>query len=144
MNTPSRRSNSSHRKGFSLMEILIVIALIAGIVGLVVANLEVILGSNKEKIAEVFVAESIKTPLMAYKINLGNYPTTEEGINALATAPPEKAARWRGPYIEKIPVDPWGNPYHYRYPGTRNTSSYDIWSNGPNGIEGDQDDIGNW
>ena len=126
------------------MEILIVIALIAGIVGLVVANLDVILGSNKEKIAEVFVSESIKTPLMAYKINLGNYPSTEEGINALATAPPEKAARWRGPYIEKIPLDPWGNPYHYRYPGTHNTSSYDIWSDGPNGIEGDQDDIGNW
>lgn len=126
------------------MEILIVIALIAGIVGLVVANLDVLLGSNKEKIAEVFVNESVKTPLMAYKINIGNYPSTEEGINALATPPPEKAARWRGPYIEKIPVDPWGNPYHYRYPGTRNTRSYDLWSNGPNGIEGDQDDIGNW
>ena len=87
------------------MEILIVIALIAGIVSLVVANLDVLLGSNKEKIAEVFVNESVKTPLMAYKINIGNYPSTEEGIDALATPPPEKAARWRGPYIEKIPVD---------------------------------------
>ncbi len=126
------------------MEMLVVIALIAGIIGLVVANLDVILGSNKEKIAEVFVNESIKTPLMAYRINVGNYPTTDEGLNALITAPPEKASRWKGPYIDKVPLDPWGNPYHYSYPGTHNPSRYDVWSSGPNGTSDDADDIGNW
>ena len=69
-----------------------------------------------------------------------------KGLNALLVKPAsEPAARnWNGPYIEKNPVDPWGNPYKYRCPGTNNTATYDLYSMGKDGIEGTEDDITNW
>lgn len=95
-------------KGFSLVEILIVLAIIAGITGIVVSNLDTIFSSSKQQIASLFVNESIKVPLMAYKINMGEYPSTNEGLQSLITAPVGKERNWHGPYIESIPKDPWG------------------------------------
>lgn len=129
--------------GFSLIEILIVLALIAGIIGLLVANLDKILGGSKEKIAKVFI-ENLDTPLMAYRLDIGDYPSTDEGLQALRTAPAGKEKRWKGPYLKKLPNDPWNdNSYQYRYPGIKNPGSYDVWSFGPDKVESD-DDIGNW
>jgi len=81
---------------------------------------------------------------------MGAYPSTSEGLQALITVPAGNADRWRGPYImvkgdqNKILLDPWGNPYQYRYPGIHNTTGYDLWSKGPDGRDGTADDIGNW
>jgi len=133
-------------KGFSLIEILIVLALMGMLLGLVVFNSESIFGGGQKKVAKLFVSKSIDVPLMAYRSHVGNYPSTEEGLGALLKAPMGKSSRWQGPYIKDRDglLDPWGNPYQYRYPGIHNRNGYDIWSMGPGGQSGDDDDIGNW
>ncbi len=125
------------------MEIIAVIGLLAAIMGLVVVNVGNIFEGGREEVAKTFVEGSVQSPLMAYRMNVGTYPTTEEGLQALLVAPQGKADRWKGPYMTKQPVDPWGRPYQYRYPGVKNTGGYDVWSLGPDGVEG-PDDIGNW
>jgi general secretion pathway protein G len=136
------------RRGFTLIEILVVIAIITLLAGLTIANTGNIFGNSKLDIAKLMVTQSLKTPLMTYRFQMGNYPTTEEGLAALMTAPANKADRWRGPYLiegTKIPVlDPWNEPYQYRFPGVHNKEGYDLWSKGPDGIDGTDDDIGNW
>lgn len=134
------------RRGFTLLEILVVLAIIGLLVGLAVTNTDKIFGGAQGSTAQMFVQTSMKTPLTSYRMSVGNYPTTAEGLQALVTAPAGKADRWTGPYIEggKIPLDPWGNPYQYAYPGTRNKDSYDLWSRGRDGQDGTGDDIGNW
>ena len=138
----------ARRAAFTLFEILIVVALIALLAGVAVMNADKIFGQNQEQIARIFVKQSLDVPMTSYKIAMGGYPTTEEGIQALVTAPGSNAERWRGPYIKtdggKLPTDPWGTPYLYRYPGTHNTDRYDVWSAGPDRKEGTADDIGNW
>jgi general secretion pathway protein G len=145
---PSMNSTHPRRHGrraaFTLMEILIVIALIALLVGLSVTKLGGLLTGGEKDIAQQFVNSSLKAPLMAYRIRLGSYPTTAQGLQALLAAP-EGATKWSGPYIEggKIPEDPWKRPYQYRCPGTKNPDGYDVFSFGPDGVES-ADDIGNW
>lgn len=131
------------RRGFSLLEILIVIALIAMLAGVTIVAVEQLFGGGQESIAQTFVDTTAPTALMAYRLNMGGYPTTDQGLAALRTAPSNAGNRWKGPYLKKDPLDPWGNPYQYRSPGTRNPNLYDIWSLGPDGTESG-DDIGNW
>lgn len=136
----------SRAAGFSLIEILIVIALIAILVTVTIGNLDNVFGGQQEKVADIFVNQTAKIGLTPYKLDMGNYPTTEEGLQALMRAPAGKEANWRGPYLEEIPPDPWKQPYQYRYPGSKNINGargYDIWSLGPDGTES-ADDIGNW
>ena len=141
-----RNSKTADCKGFSLMEIIIVLALLGMLMGLVVMNSEGIFGGGQKKVAKLFVSKSIDVPLMAYRSHVGNYPSTEEGLKALLKAPMGKSSRWQGPYIKDSEglLDPWGTPYQYRYPGVHNRNSYDVWSMGPGGQSGDEDDIGNW
>lgn len=144
---PARRRAQS---AFTLLEILIVLAIIGLLVGLGVKNADKILGGSQASVASIFVNETLKTSLVRYRIDLGDYPSTAEGLEALANAPSARAERWKGPYIEakgnKLPVDPWGETYQYRYPGTQNkaSGSYDLYSKGPDKVEGTEDDIGNW
>ena len=140
------RKNRSSKRGFSLIEILIVIALIAVIATLAIGNIGKIFGGQQEKVASIFVNQTVKLGFTAYKIDVGSYPNTEEGIGALAKAPAGEATRCKGPYIDKLPADPWGKAYQYRFPGSKNingSSGYDIWSLGEDGTES-ADDIGNW
>lgn len=138
---------TTHRRsGFSLIEILIVIALIAILVTVTIGNLDGIFGGQQEKVAGIFTSQTAKIGLTAYKLDIGNYPSTEEGLNALVKAPAGKESRWKAPYLEEVPLDPWGNTYQYRFPGSRNVNGargYDVWSLGPDGVES-ADDIGNW
>ncbi len=144
--TPSM--HSSRRAAFTLLEILVVLAIIGLLAGLAISNSDKIFGSSQEAIAKVFVRDSLKTSLVRYRIEMGDYPSTAEGLAALLAAPASKADRWRGPYIDspgnKAPLDPWGEPYQYRYPGTHGNGTYDLYSKGPDKADGTGDDIGNW
>lgn len=138
----------SSQRGLTLIEILVVLAIIGLLVGVWVANTDKIFGRSQVAIAGIFVRESAKIPLISYRRDVGDYPTTGEGLQALVTAPSNHADSWHGPYIEttggRLPADPWGEPYQYRYPGTKNTGSYDIYSKGPDHQADTADDIGNW
>lgn len=134
------------RRGFTLLEIMIALAILALLVGLAVTNLGNTFGGAQVSTAHLFVNESIKLPLTSYRIQMGDYPSTAEGLRALIAAPASKADQWHGPYLDpvKIPRDPWGEEYVYRYPGVKNKSGYDVFSKGPDKAEGTADDIGNW
>lgn len=134
------------RRGFTLLEILVVLAIIGLLAGLAITNVDKIFGGAQQSTAKLFVTQTLKTSLATYRIHMGNYPTTAEGLQALVTPPATKADRWNGPYIEggKIPKDPWDEPYQYAFPGTHNKDSYDLWSKGPDKQSGTADDIGNW
>jgi general secretion pathway protein G len=131
---------------FTLLEILVVLAIIGLLVSLAVTNVGNLFSGSQKDIAKLFVTQSMQAPLQAYKMAMGDYPTTAEGLQALVTPPANRADRWRGPYLQdsKLPVDPWGEPYQYRYPGVKNKNGFDLWSKGPDKTDGTDDDIGNW
>jgi general secretion pathway protein G len=151
-----RRARAAHiarprrlAPGFTLTEILIAIALIVIIVTVAVTNLNGVLEGGKNTAASIFVTQSVETPLLSYKMAMGHYPTTEQGLQALITCPTdEPASSWKGPYLntDTLPVDPWKNLYHYSYPSTHGQTGgkYDIWSTGASGQDGSPDNIGNW
>jgi general secretion pathway protein G len=143
--SPTARGDAA-RKAFTLMEILVALAILGLLVGLAVTKLGGIFSGAQVTTTKYFVNDSMKTALTTYKIQVGDYPSTDEGLQALLVAPADKADRWHGPYVEgsSIPLDPWGHAYKYAYPGTHNKDGYDIWSTGPDGIDGTADDIGNW
>lgn len=143
---PSHSLRRASLRAFTLLEIMIALAILGLLVGLAVTNLDTIFGGAQVSTAKLFVNESIKLPLTSYRIHMGDYPSTSEGLQALVTAPPSRAGQWHGPYLEngKLPLDPWKEPYGYRNPGTKNKNGYDVFSKGPDKTEGTADDIGNW
>ncbi len=151
MKTPrsfSSRAARGSAAGFTILEMVVVLAIIGLILGVVVTRVGNVFGDSQEKIARIFVRDSMNLPLTRYRIDLGSFPSTGEGLAALVTAPSSAADRWRGPYVEapggKLPLDPWGEPYQYRYPGTKNPASFDIFSKGLDKTADTADDIGNW
>ena len=136
------------QKGFTLIEIMVVIVIIGILATLVVPR---IMGRPDE--ARVVSAKHDVTTLVQalklYKLDSGRYPTTEQGLNALVTKPSTDPApmNWKlGGYLDKLPQDPWGNPYQYNNPGTHN-NEIDVYSFGADGKPGGTDndsDIGNW
>ena len=145
-----RRRISRRREGdaaFTLLEILVVLAIIGLLVGVSVSSLGGIFGTAQTKVAKLFVGTEMEIPLTSYRIDMGEYPTPDDGgLNALWVAPSSKADRWHGPYAKgsKAPADPWQREYKYLYPGVHNKSGYDLWSTGPSGVDGGPDNIGNW
>ena len=95
--------------------------------------------------ARAFVTKSGRDALVAFRIQMGDYPSTGEGLKALVERPEKRKDRWRGPYLksEVALLDPWGRPYQYRSPAVRSTSGYDLWSLGADGVVSN-DDIANW
>ncbi|MBI5778440.1 MAG: type II secretion system major pseudopilin GspG [Planctomycetes bacterium] len=81
---------------------------------------------------------NISTSLEQYRMDCGDYPSAEQGLQILISNDQGQK------YLDKIPNDPWGRPYHYRYPGSYNPGSYDLWSDGKDGIEGTGDDVTGW
>jgi type II secretion system protein G len=86
------------------------------------------------------------TPLDLYKLDVGCLPTTVDGLQALRAKPSDvDVSKWQGPYLEKdVPRDLWDHELRYECPGKHNPDSYDVWSPGPDGVDGTDDDIGNW
>ena len=148
MNQKNTNILRSSVRAFTLVEILLVLGILALLVSVAVSRVGNILGGSNEDIARIFVQNSLKTPLTSYRINMGSYPSTDEGLAALVSAPSGKESNWRGPYIEttggKLPLDPWKQEYVYRCPGTHNPDSYDVFSKGPDQLPDTEDDIGNW
>ena len=96
----------------------------------------------KETAAKTDISH-FETALDAFEVDTGFYPQGSTGLNALVEQP-NNAQNWKGPYLKKVPNDPWGNAYIYSYPGKNNAKSYDLMSVGPDGRAGDDDDITNW
>ena len=81
-----------------------------------------------------------------YELDNGFYPTTEQGLKALETKPttPPEPLKWKGYLNSPLREDPWGKPYVYKYPGEKRTNGFDLYSFGPDGVEGTEDDVTNW
>lgn len=128
-------------RGFTLIEILLVVIIIGILVSLVAPRLS---GRSQEariQAARADIEGGIALALDLYEVDNGMYPSKLENL----VTKPSHAPNWKGPYVKKgIRKDPWGNDYVYRMPGQQNTTSYDIYSLGPDKQEGTQDDVVNW
>jgi general secretion pathway protein G len=120
-------------RGFTLLELLVVLAILGLLIGLVAPAALRQLGSAKEKITQQSI-QRLASVLDMYKLDVGTYPTTEQGLQALLTRP-SGIARWSGPYLkgDVVPEDPWGRPFVYRMPSDRTGHDYDLYSLGPSG-----------
>lgn len=130
------------RAAFTLIELMIVVIIIAALAAMVTPRWFQQLDFANEQIAKGDI-KTIENQLAMYRLNIGNYPSTSDGLDALLT-PPASATGWRGPYLEKKPLDPWQHPYQYRSPGTHNPSGFDLYSLGKDGLDGSGDEIANW
>lgn len=127
---PVATSNKPDQRGFTLLEILVVIAILGLLIGLVAPAALRQLGGARISVAKQSI-ERIGTTLDMYKLDVGTYPTGDQGLQALVERPAGSAS-WNGPYVKgKVPVDPWNRPYTYRSPSTRAGHDYDLCSEGP-------------
>ena len=130
--------------GFTFFEILVVVTIIGLLAALVGPRLWKKISGAKQSAAKAQI-ELFGSALDAFRLDLGRYPTTEEGLKALREAP-TGADRWQGPYLPKeIPNDPWGRPYIYKCPGDH--GDYDLISYGADGVEGgdgENQDVVSW
>ncbi len=134
-----------HEAGLTLVELLVVMVILVLVAGLVAPRVIGYLGSSKTKTAKVQI-ESLRSALELYKLDVGRYPTSQEGLSVLVKKP-DNATIWNGPYLTKtsVPEDPWGVPYHYRQPGQHGT--FDIYTLGSDQREGgdkEASDVGSW
>jgi general secretion pathway protein G len=145
-----RRPNASRRaqRGFTLVEVLVVLAILVMLVGMVVPR---ILGTQKK--ADISGAKTqlgmFSAALEKYALDVKSFPTTEQGMAALLQKPADldEAVKWDGPYLnaQEMPKDPWGHDYKYEYPPTHGKLDRpDIWSAGPDGQDETEDDVVSW
>jgi general secretion pathway protein G len=131
------------QRGFTLIELMVVIIVLGLLVGLVGPRLFGRVGQSKVAAAKAQI-ELLGAGLDQYRLDIGAYPNTSQGLDALQRNP--GVQNWNGPYLKKsVPKDPWGNPYKYRAPGQH--GEYDLWSEGADGApggEGENADIVSW
>lgn len=136
------------KNAFTLVELMLVVIIIGILMAMVVPRLAGRSEQARAAAARADIDANLAIALDLYELDNGNYPTTEQSLNALVTAPTSAPvpANWNGPYLKKkkIPIDPWGRPYKYVCPGVHNTEDYDLFSFGRDGVEGGTDDINNW
>jgi general secretion pathway protein G len=139
-----RRSNSGASAAFTLIEIMLVLAIISVLLGTAIYKLAGNLDIAKERRVESDI-DSITTQLKTYEMEALSLPTTEQGLDALVNKPSRDPIpdRWHQ-LSQVLPMDPWNHPYVYRNPGKHNPTSFDLYSLGPDGQDGTEDDIGNW
>jgi len=139
-----RRTDGGRASGFTLLELLVVIVVIGLLTGLVAPRYFNQIGKSNTKIARAQI-DSFEKALDQYRLDVGAYPTEEQGLHALFVRP-ESVEKWQGPYLRKpAPADPWGRPFRYKYPGVR--GDYDLVSLGADGQPGgtgENVDVSNW
>jgi general secretion pathway protein G len=143
---PTRRPTGRHDRGFTLLEVLVVLVIL-GLLAAVVAGPQIFkyLGSAKSEAAKIQI-QQISSALDLYRLEMGRYPSQDEGLNALIEAP-RGASLWNGPYLKKREslIDPWGQGFNYRFPGQH--GDYDLYTLGADntqGGDGENRDITNW
>jgi general secretion pathway protein G len=128
-------------KGFSLIELIVVLVILGLLAAVVAPNVYNKLAKGKDQIAKIQIKE-IEGALQLFSFDMGRNPDTAEGLESLVRNPGNSDS-WKGPYLAKaLPHDPWGRPYAYRCPG--NHGDYDLFSFGADGTEGNEDDICGW
>jgi general secretion pathway protein G len=132
-------------EGFTLLEMLVVLAIMGLLAAIIAPQVLKYVGTSRTKTAQVQV-QNVVAALDLYQLDVGRYPSQEEGLAAVVTAPPN-AAGWNGPYLAKSAalIDPWGQPYLYRNPGRH--GQIDVYSLGPDkgkGGAGEAAYVGNW
>ncbi len=127
--------------GFTLLEMVIVLGIIAVLLGGSIALIGGIgEGAKLQRVDADF--NSLGSALKTYKLNAGNYPTQQQGLEALVTKPSSTPVPRRWTKIaDKVPTDPWNNPYGYKFPGTKDPSEFEIFSTGKDGQAGTEDDL---
>ena len=137
-----KRELKKIERGFTLMEIMVVLIIISLIVGIIGPRIYKKLKQGRIITAKAQI-QNLEAALMDFNADMGRFPTTEEGLKALVQNP--GSDMWSGPYLskKKVPKDPWGRDYVYVCPGTHGTP-YDLYSKGPDGQEGTDEDICNW
>ncbi len=140
-----RKKQNSAEYGFTLLELLVVLGIIALLAGIVGPQVMKHMGASKTKAARVQI-EDLSAALDMYKLDVGKYPSTEQGLSVLVEKP-ANSKRWNGPYLRKskVPQDPWLQDYHYTSPGEH--GKFDLYSYGADekeGGDGEDQDINSW
>jgi general secretion pathway protein G len=130
-------------QAFTLIELLLVLVILGILAAIVVPKFSGRTEQARQAAAQSQIA-TLSTALDAFEVDNGYYPKGKNGLTDLVQ-PPRDAQNWRGPYMKTdVPADPWNHPYVYECPGKRNPSSYDLYSIGPDGRAGTEDDVTNW
>ena len=140
-----RPIGSRHQAGFTLIEIMVVVIILGILAAIVAPNVIGRVGDAQISAAKQDL-RGIENALKLYRLDNFNYPTSEQGLASLTTRPADPSIRnWKGPYLDRLPKDPWGNDYLYLSPG--NNGEIDVYTLGRDGRpggEGEDADIGNW
>lgn len=144
MTAPASERTSRHLRGFTLLELLVVLVVLGLLASLVAPKYFKQLGKSEAKTARAQIEGLVKA-IDLYRLDVGKFPTTAQGLAALTERPSDEA-KWNGPYLQKaVPTDPWGRPYTYKAPGDH--GEYDVMTLGKDGAPGGDEenaDIGNW
>ncbi len=142
VNTNANPAVRAAQRGFTLVEMLLVLVIL-GILAAIVYPKVAGRGEEARKSAAAVQIAAFSTALDTFEVDTGSYPKGANGLNELVS-PSTGVQGWKGPYLKEIPLDPWQHPYIYECPGRHNPTSFDLYSAGPDGRDGTDDDITNW